>query len=115
MIYASLQIKQIQYDTLSHLLLTRISTLYTDQIVPHQIAISQAIYVSNENETPHEIYRAFKEGSYHNVEGFWGLWMKLRYSLTRTLLGTEVDYIALANGEGMGPTEEMSGTNGSFL
>jgi len=109
MIYAGMQIKQVQHDTLSHFLLTRISTLYTDQAVIHQIALSKSIYSSNEEETPHEIHRAFTEGTYHHVEGFWGLWMKLRYSLTKTLLETEVDYIALTNEETIGMTEETCG------
>ena len=109
MIYAGMEIKQIQHDTLSHFLLTRISTLYTDQAVLHQIALAKSIYASNEEETPQEICRAFTEGTYHNIESFWGLWMKLRHSLTRTLLATEADYIALTNEETVEMREEMGG------
>jgi N-terminal acetyltransferase B complex non-catalytic subunit len=110
MLYAGLQIKQIQHETLSHFLLSRISTLYTDALVLHQIALSRYIYPANEEESPPQIFRAFVEGTYHNVPDFWELWMKLRHSLTRTLLTNERDYIERATGQVTDPVENISGT-----
>jgi N-terminal acetyltransferase B complex non-catalytic subunit len=108
LLYSSLQIKQIQNDTLSHFLLSRISSLYTDPMVLHQLALGRYIYPANEEETPPEIVLAFTEGTYHNISDFWELWMKLRHSLTRTMLGIEQEFIAMANKEIVEPGEEIS-------
>ena len=107
--YAGLHIKQVQNDTLSHILLSRISTLYNDVMVIHETNVARSIYASNEEETPSQIFLAFVEGTYHNIPDFWDLWMRLRHSLTREMLLTERDLIALANNEDCGPFEEIPG------
>ena len=105
-----MQIKQIQNDTLSHYLLTRISTLYTDPTVLYQIVLAKAIYPANEEETPPQIFLAFVEGSYHNIHDFWELWMKLRHSLTRAMLSRERDLVSLANKETIDSVFDITGT-----
>ena len=78
-------------------------------MVLHQISLARSIYSANEEETPPQIFMAFVEGTYHNIPDFWELWMKLRHSLTRTLLTNERDYIERATGQVTDPVEEISG------
>jgi N-terminal acetyltransferase B complex non-catalytic subunit len=107
MLYSSLDIKQIQNDTLSHFLLSRISTLYPDQHVLYNMALARYIYSSNEDETPPQIWAAFREGTYHNVPDFWNLWMKLRHSLTRAVLYREREFVAMSNKTEREPLDEI--------
>jgi N-terminal acetyltransferase B complex non-catalytic subunit len=108
-LHATLSIKQIQHDTLSHIVLSRISTLTTDNEVLQQIAIARTIYASNEDETPPQIYQAFIEETYHNIPDFWDLWMRLRHSLTRNALWRDREIIGWLNNQDMDPVEEISG------
>lgn len=107
--YATLSIKQIQHDTLSHIVLSRISTLTTDIEVLQQIAIARTIYASNEDETPPQICQAFVEETYHNIPDFWDLWMRLRNSLTRNALWRDREIIGWLNKHDMDPVEEPTG------
>ena len=106
--YTSLQLKQIQYDTLSHILLSRISTVYPDTSLTHQIALGSHIYSSSEEEIPPQIFNSFIQGSYHNAPDFWDLWMKLRHSLTKTISSREREVIAGLHSVGV-PVEEITG------
>jgi len=106
--YNYLQLKHIQHDTLSHFLLSRISTLYPDQTVLQHIALGRYIYPSSEEEIPPQIFNSFMQGSYHNVHDFWDLWMKLRHSLTRAMLSREREFIARLYEESE-PLEEITG------
>lgn len=108
-LYSSLQIKQIQNDTISHILLTRISSLYTDPTVLHQLALARSIYISNEDETPPQIFRAFQEGTYHNIPDFWELWIRVRHSLTRAMLSREQEFVSRANEQDMDAVDEITG------
>jgi N-acetyltransferase B complex (NatB) non catalytic subunit len=83
---------------MSHFLLSRISTLYTDPSVLQLIAMTRSIYLSNEEETPPNIYRAFMQGTYHNVPDFWDFCEKLRNSLWRVALDSERKAISLVHG-----------------
>jgi N-acetyltransferase B complex (NatB) non catalytic subunit len=103
-----LDIKQIQHDTLSHILFPRISTLYNNQIVLYQLSIALSIYHSNEDETPSQIFPSFKEGTYHNIPDFWELWMRLRNSLTKETLLRERDFVNWSNGENVSRFESIS-------
>jgi len=107
MLYSSLDIKQIQNDTLSHFLLSRISTLYPDQHVFYNMALARYIYSTNDDETPPQIWAAFAEGTYHNVPDFWDLWMRLRHSLTRAILYREREFVAMVNKTEREPLEEV--------
>ena len=103
--YTSLQLKHIQYDTLSHIFLSRISTIYPDTSLLHQIVLSNYIYSSSEEEIPPQIFNSFAQGSYHNAPDFWDLWMKLRHSLTKAMTSREREVISGLRV----PTEEITG------
>jgi hypothetical protein len=83
---------------MSHFLLSRISTLYNDPSVLQLMAMTQSIYASNEEETPRDIYRAFMQGTYHNVPDFWDFCEKLRHSLWRLTLNWEREAISRVHG-----------------
>jgi N-terminal acetyltransferase B complex non-catalytic subunit len=106
--YTSLGLKQIQYDTLSHILLSRISTLYTDPSVVQHIGMARFIYQSNEQETAPQIFHACVEGTYHNIPDFWDFWERLRNSLWRTALALELE--AINRAQGQSNMTEVAGT-----
>lgn len=70
-VYPGLNIKQIQNDTLSHFLLTRISTLLPAERKVEQI-LNEAgrIYESSSSQTPNMLVLAFERSGYAQMMGF---------------------------------------------
>lgn len=70
-VYPGLNIKQIQNDTLSHFLLTRISTLLPSERKVEQI-LNEAgrIYESSSSQTPNMLVLAFERSGYAQMMGF---------------------------------------------
>lgn len=70
-VYPGLNIKQIQNDTLSHFLLTRISTLLPAERRVEQI-LNEAgrIYESSSSQTPNMLVLAFERSGYAQMMGF---------------------------------------------
>lgn len=70
-VYPGLNIKQIQNDTLSHFLLTRISTLLPSERKVEKI-LNEAgrIYESSSSQTPNMLVLAFERSGYAQMMGF---------------------------------------------
>ncbi|KAH8145602.1 uncharacterized protein LAJ45_10403 [Morchella importuna] len=70
-IYPRLNIKQIQNDTLSHFLLTRISTILpAEKKVGAILNDAGRIYESSSSQTPNMLVLAFERGGYAQMMGF---------------------------------------------
>lgn len=70
-VYPRLNIKQIQNDTLSHFLLTRISTLLpAEKKVEQLLSEAGRIYESSSSQTPNMLVLAFERGGYAQMMGF---------------------------------------------
>ena len=91
--YAALQVKQVQYDTLTHLFQSRISTLTIDNSVSRDLTIPQYLYRNNEEETPSQIFLAFHEGTYHNVLDFWNFLLQIRNSISKWTYSRELAFM----------------------
>ena|SRR5579859_5300915 len=98
----------MQFDTLAHHHLSRVSTIYPDEMVLQQISLSRYIYSASEEEIPPQVFNSFMQGSYHNAPDFWDLWMSLRHSLSRAILAKERELLARHYQEG-DPPEEITG------
>jgi N-terminal acetyltransferase B complex non-catalytic subunit len=70
-VYPRLNIKQIQNDTLSHFLLTRISTILpAEKKVEAILNDAGRIYESSSSQTPNMLVLAFERGGYAQMMGF---------------------------------------------
>jgi N-terminal acetyltransferase B complex non-catalytic subunit len=88
-IWSSLNIKQIQHDTLSYIFLTRISSITRVHNLDHMLPLAQSIYLSAKEEVPPQVVQAFERGAYHNVPEFWELGDRLERSVSRILMNEE--------------------------
>ncbi|EIN07294.1 actin cytoskeleton organization protein [Punctularia strigosozonata HHB-11173 SS5] len=91
--YRALNIKQMQNDTLSHLVLTRASifslTSIGDLTLSSECLEANQIYVSNSQETSEFIVRAFTAEKYSMVPDFIEFEERLENSLQRDLMKIE--------------------------
>ncbi|QRV85892.1 phagocyte signaling-impaired protein [Ceratobasidium sp. AG-Ba] len=89
--YKGLRIKQIQSDSLSHLVLARASTfcLAGDSELVNECVESSQIYTSNVQETPEMVARAFVSEKYAQITDFVSLEERLECSLQRDLTKLE--------------------------
>jgi N-terminal acetyltransferase B complex non-catalytic subunit len=94
-IYPRLNIKQIQNDTLSHFLLTRISTLLpNDARTPPFLRDAGEIYESSRNQTPNMLQLAFERGGYAQMMGFIEFSERVAGSVCRTMWEVELRRLA---------------------
>jgi N-terminal acetyltransferase B complex non-catalytic subunit len=94
-IYPRLNIKQIQNDTLSHFLLTRISTLLpNDARTPPFLRDAGGIYESSRTQTPNMLQLAFERGGYAQMMGFLDFSERVAGSLCRTMWEVELRRLA---------------------
>ncbi|KAG8715795.1 hypothetical protein FRC08_010170 [Ceratobasidium sp. 394] len=89
--YKGLRIKQMQSDSLSHLVLARASTfcLAGDSELVNECIESSQIYTSNVQETPEMVARAFVQEKYAQVPTFVDFEERLECSLQRDLTKME--------------------------
>ncbi|KAG1756688.1 N-acetyltransferase B complex non catalytic subunit-domain-containing protein [Suillus paluster] len=91
--YRAINIKQVQNDTLSHFLLTRASTFSlsaTGELTyPSECIESSQIYVSNSQDTPDFIIRAFTSEKYSQIPEFVSFDDRLENSLQRDVVKLE--------------------------
>lgn len=91
--YRAINIKQVQNDTLSHFLLTRALTFSLsatgDLTYPSECIESSQIYVSNSQDTPDFIIRAFTSEKYSQVPEFVSFDDRLENSLQRDVVKLE--------------------------
>ncbi|KAG8748303.1 hypothetical protein FRC10_007694 [Ceratobasidium sp. 414] len=89
--YKGLRIKQMQSDSLSHLVLARASTfcLAGDSELVNECIESSQIYTSNVQETPEMVARAFVQEKYAQVPSFVEFEERLECSLQRDLTKLE--------------------------
>jgi N-terminal acetyltransferase B complex non-catalytic subunit len=90
-IYPRLNIKQIQNDTLSHYLLTRISTLLpNDARTPTFLRDAGGIYETSRSQTPNMIQLGFERGGYGQMMGFLQFSERVSGSICRTMYQIEL-------------------------
>lgn len=91
--YRALRIKQIQHDTLSHLVLTRASTFSLsstgDLTLASECLEATQIYLSNSQETGDYIVRAFTTEKYSQIPEFIYFEERLENSLQRDMVKIE--------------------------
>ncbi|KAF8609944.1 actin cytoskeleton organization protein [Ceratobasidium sp. AG-I] len=89
--YKGLRVKQMQADSLSHLVLARASTfcLAGDSELVNECIESSQIYTSNVQETPEMVARAFVHEKYSQVPNFVEFEERLECSLQRDLTKME--------------------------
>ncbi|KDQ60955.1 hypothetical protein JAAARDRAFT_31952 [Jaapia argillacea MUCL 33604] len=91
--YRSMNVKQVQNDTLSHLILARASTFSTastgDLTFATECLESSQIYMSNSQETSDFIVRAFTQEKYSMIPDFIAFEDRLDNSLQRDLVKVE--------------------------
>jgi len=94
-VYPRLNIKQIQHDTLSHFLLTRISTLLpNDARTPSYLHDALGIYESSRTQTPSMLQLAFERGGYAQMMGFLEFSERVEGSVCRTMWEIELRRLA---------------------
>ncbi|KAJ2932908.1 hypothetical protein H1R20_g4212, partial [Candolleomyces eurysporus] len=99
--YRALRIKQVQHDTLSHLILSRASTFSlasTGDITYSTECIEAShIYLNNSQETPEFVTRAFNSERYSQIPEFINFEQRLENSLQRDHVRIEHLRIKLAH------------------
>ncbi|ORX87429.1 TPR-like protein [Basidiobolus meristosporus CBS 931.73] len=85
-LYKSMDIKHIQLDTLSHMIVESGADLGFSEDLVGVIYESLGIYSSNTTETPEMIVQAYKYGTYSKIEEFIDFRRRLEDSLQRHLL-----------------------------
>ncbi|KAI5783552.1 N-acetyltransferase B complex non catalytic subunit-domain-containing protein [Geopyxis carbonaria] len=108
-IYPRLNIKQIQNDTLSHFLLTRMSTLFpSEKRVPFFLSEAGGIYDSSRQQAPNMIQLAFERGGYAQMMGFLEFSDRVSGSLCRSMWEVELRrLVRLTNFPYLGPMSEV--------
>jgi N-terminal acetyltransferase B complex non-catalytic subunit len=90
-VYEHLNIKQIQNDTLSHYLLTRISTLLpNDARTATFLHEAGGIYESSRMQTPNMLQLAFERGGYAQMMGFLEFSDRVAGSICRSMWEIEL-------------------------
>ncbi len=98
--YECLNIKQIQYDTMSHHLLTRISSIYpTNDTMNLMNGKVRRIYSANLEETPNMICLAYEHGTYSQIRDFFIFRERLEKSLWLYILEIECTWTARKLGD----------------
>ncbi|KAK2466858.1 hypothetical protein APHAL10511_001116 [Amanita phalloides] len=91
--YRALHVKQIQHDTLSHLILSRASTFSLsstgDLTLASECLEATQIYLSNSQETGDYIVRAFTTEKYSQIPEFFAFEERLDNSLQRDIIKME--------------------------
>ncbi|ODQ63994.1 hypothetical protein NADFUDRAFT_52979 [Nadsonia fulvescens var. elongata DSM 6958] len=93
--YKSLSIKMIQQETLSHMLLTRVSTMYP---TINELRENLYIYNSHANETPQLVQYAFETAAYSKISGFLKFADSMDHSLNKSLIELEIRRIGSLSG-----------------
>jgi N-terminal acetyltransferase B complex non-catalytic subunit len=94
-IYPRLNIKQIQNDTLSHFMLTRISTLFpNDARTAAFLNDAGGIYESSRAQTPNMLQLAFERGGYSQMMGFLEFSERVAGSVCRSMYEVELRRLA---------------------
>ncbi|OLL26166.1 N-terminal acetyltransferase B complex subunit arm1 [Neolecta irregularis DAH-3] len=114
-VYKSLNIKQIQCDTLNHLVFTRIASVYPSETVTSLLKESCSIYGANAEETPEAICRAYESGAWSKIEDFTKLRQRLEASLWKAMTGIELGRLAFfQNGHNYDFQYNFGGLESSF-
>ncbi|KAI9103067.1 N-acetyltransferase B complex non catalytic subunit-domain-containing protein [Phlyctochytrium arcticum] len=92
---STLDIKQIQHDTVSYFITHDIEMLGAPEKVVGPIMRAMTIYSSNERETPEMIVQAFKFCTFSKIEEFIRFRDRLRHSLQRMLFQGQLCRIEL--------------------
>ena len=94
-VYPRLSIKQIQNDTLSHFVLTRISTLLpSDARAGTFLRDAGGIYESSRTQTPGLLQLAFERGGYSQMMGFLEFSERVAGSVCRSVYEVELRRLA---------------------
>ncbi|KAF8539658.1 N-acetyltransferase B complex non catalytic subunit-domain-containing protein [Trichophaea hybrida] len=94
-IYPRLNIKQIQNDTLSHFMLTRISALLpNDARTASFLSDAGGIYESSRTQTPNMLQLAFERGGYSQMMGFLEFSERVAGSVCRSMYEVEIRRLA---------------------
>ncbi|KAK9475757.1 N-acetyltransferase B complex non catalytic subunit-domain-containing protein [Lipomyces japonicus] len=93
--YQKLSIKNIQHDSLSHLLFSRISTVYP---VWKPLLATRDIYDTNAVQTPHLIKSAYQNATFSQIPGFLEFSHRLGHSINKGVLCIEAKRVARALG-----------------
>ncbi|KAG5517851.1 hypothetical protein PMAC_000305 [Pneumocystis sp. 'macacae'] len=93
-IYQSLSIKQIQYDTLSYVFLTKCSNYYPSKSLQDELKATKTIYLSNIREVPEMLVLAYENGSYSNISNFIEFGIRLNNSIWRHVLKYELLHLS---------------------
>ncbi|KTW30124.1 hypothetical protein T552_00602 [Pneumocystis carinii B80] len=108
--YQSLSIKQIQYDTLSYIFMTKCSNYYPSKSLQNELRISKYIYISNIKEVPEMLVLAYKNGSYSNIDNFIEFATRLNNSIWRHMLRHELLHLSYLIDNKI--SDEIIGNNG---
>ncbi|KAL8278029.1 hypothetical protein RQP46_009661 [Phenoliferia psychrophenolica] len=98
--YRILGVKSIQYDTLSHVLLTRAATfaIGNDPGLAEETAASQKWYTTGEHEASEMVIRAFNFKNYTKIEDFAIFQNRLSRSLSKYTLAMEAVRMQVVKG-----------------
>ena len=115
MTYPRLNIKQVQNDTLSHFLLTRITTLLpSSPRVPFLLSEAGSIYDSSKHQAPNMLQLAFERGSYAQMFGFLDFSDRVAGSVCRSMWEVELRrLVRLTSFPDLGPMSDV-GHKGSI-
>ncbi|RCI04362.1 N-alpha-acetyltransferase 25, NatB auxiliary subunit [Rhizopus stolonifer] len=89
-IYRTMEIKQIQFDTMTHYFTDRFTSLGCIEEVESILYDSLQIYRSNEVETPEMLVRAYQYGTYSKIQEFIGFRRRLDTSLQHAITKIEL-------------------------
>ncbi|KAG4305222.1 hypothetical protein PORY_001392 [Pneumocystis oryctolagi] len=92
--YKSLLIKQIQYDTLSYIFLTKCSNYYPSKSLHDELMVTKSIYISNIREIPEVLALAYENCSYSNIENFIEFGVRVNNSIWRHILKQELLHLS---------------------
>ncbi|EMR10944.1 hypothetical protein PNEG_01089 [Pneumocystis murina B123] len=108
--YQSLSIKQIQYDTLSYIFMTKCSNYYPSKSFQNELRIAKYIYISNIKEVPEMLVLAYENGSYSNIDNFIEFATRLNNSIWRYMLRYELLHLSYLIDNKI--SDEIIGNNG---
>ncbi|CAG8532389.1 10869_t:CDS:10 [Paraglomus occultum] len=94
-LFKSLEVKHVQWDTLSHFVLNRATSLGFYDDAQSILCDALHIYQSNTDETPDMIVFAYKNGTYSKVEEFIEFEKRLMKSIQHAIIDRELMRIEL--------------------
>ncbi|KAF9585291.1 N-alpha-acetyltransferase 25, NatB auxiliary subunit [Lunasporangiospora selenospora] len=89
-IYSTMDIKNVQHDTLSHFISDRSTAYAMTNEALSQLYSAHDIYRSNENETPEMILQAYKYSTFSKMQEFIEFQSRLENSIQKTIADREM-------------------------